>query len=523
MRMQKIKISYYVVAVVVAGVAVTSLFIYQRYIKTAPQPFLYFTADRGDIQESIKVRSEVVAQKEYNLEFPLSGTVQAVYVKDGQTVASGQPLMKLDTKDLVIQASQLSAVVAQRKADLAKLVAGATAQDISVSESKLASATAALKEAQASLVDKVRDSYTKCDDAIRTKTDELFTNPRSTNPVLAVYAGGTVTNDLNAARATIETMLNDWNIGLADIATAPGLPLYVGAAERNTALVSTFLNTLSPVVANLSPTPTLSQATIDAYKTDVSAARAEVNTAIANLSAAKEKYTLADANVTLSEQELALTKAPARSEDIRIAQARVSEAQGQLAAVEEQIAKTTLTAPVAGKVSKVHYEIGEIFRPGAPALSMETSGYKIQADVSELDIAQVTEGGDVRIALDAFPKQEFTGTVASVDAQAIIKTEDKYYRVNIIFDAGGAAIRPGMSADATILSSIRKGVLRVPELAVYTDDTGKYVKALLPGITKATSDASFQKTPVETGISDGNFVEIASGISEGQTVVVSAQ
>jgi len=84
------KISYYVIAVVVAGVAVTSFYVYQRYFKTVEQSFLYFTVDRGDIQEAIKVRSEVVAQKEFELEFPVSGTVEAVYVRDGETESSGR-------------------------------------------------------------------------------------------------------------------------------------------------------------------------------------------------------------------------------------------------------------------------------------------------------------------------------------------------------------------------------------------------------------------------------------------------
>ncbi|MDD3531550.1 MAG: efflux RND transporter periplasmic adaptor subunit [Candidatus Pacebacteria bacterium] len=523
MQMRKIKISYYVVAVVVAGVAITSLFIYERYLKTAPEPFLYFSVDRGDIQEAIKVRSEVVAQKEFELEFPFAGTVEAVYAKDGATVVAGQRLMSLATTDLAIQASQLAAVVTQRKADLAKLLAGATAQDIRVSESKLATAGAAEVEAQASLGDAVRDAYTKSDDAIRAKTDDLFDNPRSTDPKLSIYADNVLTNDLNLRRAAIETMLTVWNASLANLTVASDPSTFIATAESNTALISDFLNLLSPPVANLSPSGTLSQTVIDAYKTDVSTARAEVNTAITNLAAAKEKFKLAESDVALTQQELELAKAPARSEDIQIAQARIEEAQGQLDAVRENISRSTLYAPSAGRVSKVHNEVGEIFRPGTSAISMETSGYKIQADVSELDIAKVAEGGTVRIALDAFPKQEFTGTVASIDAQAIIKTEDKYYRVNIIFDAEGAFVRPGMSADATILSDKKTGILRVPELAVYTDDTGKYVKALLPGLTKAVSEASFQKTPVETGVTDGNFIEIVSGVTEAQTVVVSAQ
>ena len=521
------KISYYVIAVVVAGIAITSFWVYLRYVKSPGQAFLYFTVDRGDIQEAIKVRGEVVAQKEFNLEFPSSGTIAAIYVHDGETVANAERLMTLDTKDLDIQASQIAAVVAERKAALEKLIAGATPEEIGVSESRLASATVAAGEAKAGLVDKIKDTYTKSDDAVRAKTDELFDNPRSADPSLiaSVNASSAVRNELDATRPVLENMLNAWQASLATLSASSDLAAAAQTAEQNAASVSAYLDTLSQVVSNLTVNSTISQATIDSYKTDISAARTNMSTATAALIAAEEKSRLADADVALAGKELALLQAPARSEDIASAQAQVSQAASQLAAVQEQIDKSTLYAPSAGKVSKVQYEPGEVFRPGTPAITMVTSGFKLQSDVSELDIAQVneTDGNDVRIALDAFPDRQFEGRVVSVDAQEVVKTEDKYYRVNMVFDAGGADIRSGMSADATILSSLKPDVLRVPALAVYTDGKTKYVKVLLPGLTQAVSEASLKRVDIETGITDGDYVEVLSGLTEGQTVVVSAE
>ncbi|MFA6502754.1 MAG: HlyD family efflux transporter periplasmic adaptor subunit [Candidatus Paceibacterota bacterium] len=524
------KISYYVIAVVVAGVAITALWVYQRYVKTPEQAFLYFKVDKGDIQEAIKVRGEVVAQKEFELEFPFSGTVDAVYVKGGEAVQSGARLMRLDTKDLDLQVSQLEAVVSQRKADLAKLVTGATAEQIKVSESHLVSAEVGLQEAKTNLVDKIQDAYTKSDDAVRAKSDQLFDSPRSANPALksVISAGSAVRDELNTARPVLEEMLNAWSASLARISgaqDAASLTAFVKTAKTNAAAVSQFLDTLSQVVTNLTANASLSQATIDSYRTDMSAARTTMSTATAGLISAEEKYNLAVANVTLYEKELALAKAPARSEDIAIATARVKEAQGQLEAVREKVRKSTLTAPTAGKVSEVHYEVGEVFRPGESAISMITDGYKLQSDVSELEIAKVREkdGNVVRIALDAFPNQQFEGKVVSVDAKEVIKTEDKYYRVNMIFDAFGANLRSGMSADATILSTIKTGVLRVPALAIYNDGETKYVKVLKAGLTTAESEDSLERTEVLVGITDGEYVEIRGGVREGQTVVVSAE
>ncbi|MFA6408093.1 MAG: efflux RND transporter periplasmic adaptor subunit [Candidatus Paceibacterota bacterium] len=521
------KISYYVIAVVLAGIAVTGFWAYERYFKTAPQPFLYFTVNRGDIQESIRVRSEVVAQKDFELEFPFSGTVETVYVKDGQTVSAGQRLMKLETTDLAIQSSQMGAVVAQRRADYVKLVAGATPQDISVSESELTSAQIALSESETNLIDKIKNAYAKSDDAVRAKTNQLFNNPQSANPELlsTISVSSAARNSLNAKRLELETMLNAWNVSLGAVSVSSDLAPLMQAAEQNTASVSAYLDTLSQAMSNLTASVSLPQATVDAYNTDISTARANMSTAITSLVTAEEKYRLAAAGVVLAEKELSLKRAPARSEDVAIAASRIQEAQDQLASVTEQISKSTLVAPSAGEIVKVHHEVGEVFRPGQSAISMMTAGYKLQADVSELDIAKVNEadGNIVRVALDAFPGRQFYGRVASIDSQAVIKTEDKYYRVNIVFDAGDANIRSGMSADATILSSIRKGVLRVPDIAVYRDGATKYVKLLPSGMTKATKLADLKRVEVQTGITDGEYVEIVSGLQEGQTAVVTAE
>lgn len=519
------KVSFYIIGIAIAGAAVTGVWAYERYFKPAEQPFLYFTVSRGDIQESLKVRGEVVAQKQFELEFPFQGTVAAVYVKDGQPVSAGERLMKLDTASLAIQASQESAVVAQRKADYEKLVAGATAEDISVSEAALSSARVALEDASANLAGKIRNAYTVADDSVRSKTDRMFDNPRTANPSLiqAISASSAARSELDAERVAIETMLASWSASLN--APSGDLSVDVQSAARDAASVSAYLDTLSQVVSGLTPNVSLSQAAIDSYDADVSTARTNMNAATASLGDANEKYQLAEAAVTLAEKQLELKRAPARSEDIAAAAARVQEAEDQLAAIDERIAESTLVAPSAGKVSRLHEKVGEIFHPGASAVSMVTAGYKLQADVSELDIAKVDEvgGNVVRIALDAFQGRQFVGRVTSVDAQEVVKSEDKYYRVNIVFDADGASVRSGMSADATILSSLRTGVLRLPEIAVYADSSGKYVEALPPGVTKAAGRGSLTRIDVKTGVSDGENVEILGGLQDGQTVVVAAE
>jgi len=517
--------SYYIIAVVLAGVAITSFWVYQRYFKVAQQSFLYFHVDRGDMQEVVKVRGEVVAQKEFQLGFTFSGVVTAVYVHDGDKVSYNQPLMKLDTKNLALQRVQQEAVVEQKQASLAKLRAGASLEDISVSESRLASAQVGVDEAKKGLVDSIKDAYTISDDAVRAKTYQLFDNSQSSNPTLNISAEGSVKNDLGMQRVALEGMLNAWSVELSTLSIKSDLAVAGGNARKNMASVFTFLNTLSPVLSNLTATSNMSQTSIDKYVNDLSSARTSVGAGITSVVAAEEKLTLAQANVALYTDELALKRAPARIEDIAVAQAGISEARSQLDVIDENMKKSVLYAPAAGSISKVHYEVGEVFTLGQSAVSISTYGYKLQADVSELDIAKIrgSNGNDVRVELDSFPGRQFFGKVLSVDSQEVVKTEDKYYRVNIAFDAGDATIRSGMSADIVILSVVKKGVLRVPALAVYADGKTKYLKILLNGLTQASTEASAKKVDIQTGITDGEFVELLSGPEEGQIAIVSAE
>jgi hypothetical protein len=105
--------------------------------------------------------------------------------------------------------------------------------------------------------------------------------------------------------------------------------------------------------------------------------------------------------------------------------------------------------------------------------------------------------------------------VLSVEPQKIEKEGDTYYRTNVSLPKNNLQMRPGMSADLSILVTQKTAVLKVPELAITSEGEKRYVNVL---------DGRKQtKTEITTGISDGEFAEVLSGLSEGQTVVISAE
>ena len=510
------KISYYLILLVAIGGAIASFWIYQKYFKADEPKLLLFKVEKGSIQEVVKVRGGVVAQKDFDLEFPFSGIVEGIFAQEGRQVNQGDFLMKLETVDFELEVKQLEAVLAQHQANLNKLLAGATPEDINVYKIKVENAKIALADAKQNLLDKLQDSHTKSDDAVRNKTEQFFDNPRSSSPQIKFSADYQLESDLETQVKFMENVLNSWKISIDGLTLEGDLSTYLEEAKKNLNQVKLFLDKAALAVNGAAVGPNLTQATLDGWRTDVATARTNVNTAITNLTSAEEKLKTAESNLALARNELALKEAKTRNEDIEIAKAQIEETKNKIAAFGEKIKKSSIYAPGAARVTKVWFEVGEVFRPGQTAVSLSTSGHKIQADVSELEIGKIrgVDGNEVSIQLDAFPGQELKGKIISIELKEIIKEGDRYYRVNIYMEPHGSEIRSGMNADLIIHISSKENVLKIPEFSVYAKGDKKFVKIL---------DGNIQREiEVKIGSSDGESIEVISGLQEGRAVVVSA-
>jgi multidrug efflux pump subunit AcrA (membrane-fusion protein) len=511
------KISYYILFIVIIGGVISLFWVYQRYFKEEKENILSFEVVRGDIEEVVKVRGEAVSQKEFDLEFPSSGIVENVFVKEGQFVALGAPLMKLETINLELEVDRLEATLSQAQASLNKLISGATEEDIKVSETKVNNAKEALEDAKKDLVNKLRDAFSKSDDAIRNKADQLFSNPRSSNPQINVtVSDNQLKTNIETRRLVLEKLLTDWGASIETLSISSKLDDFTIFTNKNFGIVQEFLDRMALLVNGLSTNSSLSQTTIDGYKSDIWTARTNINTAITNLTASEEKLSTAKSGLTLAERELSLKITGAREEDIEIANAQIKEIKSKIAIVKEKIKKSTLYAPGAAKIEKVWFEKHELFRVGNTAISLSAFGIKIQSDVSELEIGKIKEGNGnvVLLEFDAFPKEKFVGKVVSIEPRKVVKDGDTYYKINIYLDKYNKEIRAGMSADLTIKISSKENVLKIPEFAVYKKDGKDVVIVTDGGVEK--------EVEVNLGISDGEFVEIISGLTEGQVVVVPA-
>lgn len=525
------KISYYLILIILIGISLVSFWVYKNYFKNETSQPLLFKVEKGSIQEIIKTRGEVISNKDFNLEFPFSGIVEKIFVKEGEIVNKNQPLMKLETTDFELEIQKLTSQLNQAKANLKaqqaildKLKKGTRTEEIQIQKIKVENAEIVFEEAKQDLINTLNNAYVQSDDAIRNKIDQLFQNPRSLSPKLIFLSSNSqLQSDIEWQRLVIENSLNSWQLSLNQLTINSNLTLYIKEANKNLEKIKSFLDKIALIVNNLSPNASISQTTIDGWKLNISTARTNINTIINEVLTKKKTLKTAESNLSLEKETLALKEAGPRKEEIVAQEAEVERAkasiesiQTQIAIVKEKIKKSTLYAPLIGKITKIFLKKQELFKPGKPAITLETVDLKIQADISELDIGKIKENSKVIIQLDAFPNFQFNGKIISVEPKEIIKEGDKYYRINIYTKPNkNLKIRSGMSADLTIITSFKKNILKIPELAVYQKNNKKFVKLF--------KNNKIKEIEIETGISDGEKIEVIKGLKEGQTIMVSAE
>ena len=198
----------------------------------------------------------------------------------------------------------------------------------------------------------------------------------------------------------------------------------------------------------------------------------------------------------------------------RVAAARVD-------VVTAQLERTLLRAPFEGVVAEINGELGEFVTPSPVGIPtpptvdlIDTSCLYISAPIDEVDAPYAKPGLPARISLDAFPDVIFPGEVRRV-APYVLDVERQARTVEIeaeIIDAEDTGLLPGYSADVEIVLDSRQQVVRVPTSAVLPEGS-VYVWQPDSGL--------IELRPVELGISNWEFTEVISGLSEGEVIVSS--
>lgn len=230
---------------------------------------------------------------------------------------------------------------------------------------------------------------------------------------------------------------------------------------------------------------------------------------------------LLQAEATLADAEAQLASA-STSSAIAAAQAAVSVAEAAVDDAQDALDGTTLTAPVAGVVTAVGVEVGDVTgsASGAGGTSTSTSAFTIvgqdswQVDVTvgEAEMALIAVDNQVELSTD--DGTAFFGVVSEIGLLPSTTSGSAAYPVTITVTGTADGLYDGIAVTATIIYERRTDVLTIPSAAVSTADDGSTTVLLVQ------DDGTQLETVVELGETSGTLVEILSGLAEGDEVVV---
>jgi HlyD family secretion protein len=256
----------------------------------------------------------------------------------------------------------------------------------------------------------------------------------------------------------------------------------------------------------------------------------------ANLAEAQRIYERARTNfegkiIPAAELDRARTSMDAARANVNAIEQRIQQARANVTAARDTLSKTTMTAPMAGIITSLPVEEGEVAvigtmnNPGTKLLTIaDMSVVEAVMEVDETDIPNVKVGQRATVTVDAYPNKTFDGVVTEVGSSPMTGLtggsggDAVNFEVKIQLTNPPAGVRPGFSASADIITGTRAKSVAIPIQALVVrekpgnkgqDEEGVYVHEA--GKAKFVS--------VKTGLAGDTNIEIVSGLTAGQEII----
>ncbi len=456
-----------------------------------------WTVQRGNLTASLTLTGEVSPQQRVELSFDVSKIpLTEVNVKAGQTVKKGDVLAKIETESLQRAVDQAKANLLSAEDALESAKTPYTELDKQKAELDVAQAEAAQEEAKLATADQeLRDA----ESALQQAKDKLVA----------------VQNDVST-KEQIERL--QWQYNIVEVEHGKLLDGNTSEEANDRRLLA--YNRMMDAKDNLVTAQT--RAALDLLNVQNAVTQAEEKLAALKANSqggaeAQVRLKVAQAEYNLAKAKETLEKIEAGPEEkaVQLAQGKYDAAKATLAEAEATLASATMVAPFDGTVISVGAEVGDEVSSGTVVVTLaDLTSLKISASVDESEISQVAVGQEATITFDAFTGKTMKGKVLEVPLEGSVVNSVVSYDVPLSLEgAEGIALKSGMTANVKLQVGSRQNALLVPVLAVKQSEDGDVVM-----VQDASSGAV--ETRIETGLSNGTYVEVVKGLNEGDQVVV---
>ena len=460
------------------------------------------TVQRRDLTVAVSGTGTVTPIDSYYLKPLVTGEVLEAPFEVGDRVEKGQLLYRLDAKDaeMSIQQAELSVRQARKSYDdlasnLTVRAGGAgVVQKVLVQKGDLVSpGTPVAEVADTSTLTVTLPFHSAEAQSIRAgqsaqvtvagTLETLSGTVESVSSAELVGAGGALVRNvkIRVSNPGALTAANSATAAVGDIACA-------GSANFEEALRQTVVAQASGEVTDVAVT---------------AGSKVSAGSALATLGGTAAQSSLEDMAIALENAQLALQ----RSQDA--------------------LENYTITAPISGTVIEKNVKAGDNvnnIEAGALAVIYDLSYLKLEMNISELDLSKVAAGQPVDITADAIPGEVFEGRVDRVSINGTTTNGFTTYPATILLEDYGE-LNPGMNVSADIVVEQVKNTLSIPAAAVQRGDTVlvPLEGCLSPDGASVLDPTKTEERTVTLGGGDGEYVEITSGLNEGDTVLVPAQ
>jgi len=549
------------------------------YFALRKKAVTYETArvDRGPVIETVSVTGSIASKTKINLQPESGGQVAKIFVKEGDDVKAGDSLVQLDKSDAASRVASQQAIVDVALAQLRQMQAGSTPEELNVAKAAVDTAQAqynaavsaksdaekslqnarqnhdnAAARADSSLQSRVETFLVDYDqanyvagDAVNRLTTQLFTY----NDLLSfITSSSQAVTDAQSTRVAAKAALPNLQAKVSQAKTGGTTDAVIAAYGEVMAALNTVNDHVNADAAVLNFSSNLSAATQSAYQLNVNTAQTSINaitqkltsdmtgldlqkrqnaadntaadiavsTAEAALSNATHAIDTANSNLEQARAAYDLKKAGTRKETVDAQRAQVDAQRATLASLQNALEKRTIIASIDGIVVDIPVVVGQTVTPAQAVVSIMTKGkFEIVANISEIDIAKVKVNDSVAITLDAFPGgDKWTGKVISIQPAEKVVEGVVFYETKIVFDNEDTRLRSGMTANLDVETARNDDALRMPLRALKEKSGRKFVQVMRAGKPV--------EVDVTTGLQSNDFVEIKSGLSVGDEVVVSS-
>ncbi|MEX2446410.1 MAG: efflux RND transporter periplasmic adaptor subunit [Dehalococcoidia bacterium] len=509
-----------------------------------PVPVQVATVEAGTIRSTLTYSGTIHAAREVNVAPRTSAPLASVLVEEGDTVGAGDPLATLDAGTLPSEVQQAAANLEAAQARLQVVLDGATTADFAAATQAVLSAENALNAAQTAL-ETTQGRYTlasNVDEAQSAAQDMRGQRDSASEDLDAAIARVSDSNSTTAStlRRQIDNLDGELRAACGEPRNRDRCTSLAQDADDLRSLVTAIIEETSMSGANpLSILESFESTAPDEERESLESAAfrwLQAGTTLPGLNdrindlvfavsvgqglpgtqelpdAVRARDAAASALIAAREQLETLQDGPASADELT-SRAAVTQAEAQLASARSAVEQTTIYAPFDGVIAEQVLEAGSFVSPQTPVFRLIADAVELRVTVDEGRIGMVTEGLATEVAAPAYADRVFDARVASVNRTGDPNAHT--FEVRILADDPEGLLRPGMSAEVTIVAVDRPDAVLVPVNAVLDTADGPAVFTV--------EDGHARLQHITTGISDPTSVEVLDGLHAGDQIVVVGQ